>query len=116
MDKTEMLFIRACRSLNPRRRVASVYKRFYGTGGMTDNEVDRNVGFILGGIVDKYKLMTAMECATMLSPSQKMFYEREDSDDYYTIVRNGFTSKIRLSPVEDFPGLIRKKYVDRSDV
>ena len=111
MNKVDMLFIRACKSTNPRRRVTSVYKKCYLYEGMTDNEIDRHVGFILGGIVDKYKLMTSMDCVNMLSPSQKIFYGDEDSD-YYTIVRNGFTSMIRLSSVKYLPGLIPKKTLD----
>ena len=114
MDKTEMLFIRACKSMNPRIRVASVYKKFYLLSGITDYERDMHIAMILGGIVDKYKLMTACDMVTMLSPSQKIFYEDVDSPGYYTIVRNGFTSKIRLSPVEDFPGLIPKKWKENT--
>lgn len=52
MKKTDQLFIRACKSLNPDIRLRSVYRRFYGKY----NEVDENLGLssVLTDIVDDY--------------------------------------------------------------
>ena len=51
MDKIEMLFVRACKSINPQQRMKSVYKKFY-LG--SDIEFERNINMILADIIDEY--------------------------------------------------------------
>ena len=65
MTKTEMLFIRACKSANPETRLYSVYKRFYEE---SYELYKQNIVGILIEIVDKYCPMTMAE-----------YYQRRDS-------------------------------------
>ena len=49
MTKLEMLFIRACKSEEPFKRIASVYRRFYTK---YEGEFEKNITMILAGIVE----------------------------------------------------------------
>ena len=56
MNKTDQLFIRACKFLDSDKRIKSVYRRFYGDY----DEVTNNLGILsrLTDIVDDYFPMT----------------------------------------------------------
>ncbi len=62
MNKTEMLFIRACKSSDAVKRIKSIYKRFYVIRNENLDEMfEQNIVFILSSIVDDYYPMRFCE-------------------------------------------------------
>jgi len=56
MDKTDQLFIRACKCLDSRKRLRSVYRRFYGRYDKATE--DSGILSVLVRIVDDYAPIT----------------------------------------------------------
>ena len=56
MDKSRQLIIRACRSINPRRRVFRLHKHFYIQGKL-NTQISKQVMQVLTDIVTDFKLM-----------------------------------------------------------
>lgn len=54
MNNLEQLFIRACKAKEPRKRLNSVYRRFY----LVDEDTSYGIGRILLQICEKYNLGT----------------------------------------------------------
>ena len=96
-----MLFIRACKSQDPHKRIKSVYRRFYLYKDRSDY-----LASILSDICDKYNLLSTKDWIDKLNPSQKIYYIEEDNNDYYQLIVNIMISKIRHSPKSKFPDLI----------
>ena len=119
MDKIEQLWICACKSKNPYKRVLTLHKRFYGA--YEDNELANKVAVtgLLVQIVDKYVPMTASE---LIGKLQHTYFFGKGVEE---CIRNKsfevMISRIRLSRAECFEGLIpplrfRNKYEDTNDV
>lgn len=72
-DKYDMLFIRACK--HSRKRVESVYKRFY----MKDEKYLPNLMCLLAEICDKYFEVNLVRFLSELSPNsvRRLFYKDE---------------------------------------
>jgi len=103
MNKTTQLFIRACKSTDPGKRVRSVYRRFY-LAGQEDNS-----GFIaniLLEICQNYSLYRLQDLACDLSPGSLVLYGPPDNN-YWRCVMRVAISKIRLTERSKFPGLTR---------
>lgn len=97
MDKTELLFIRACKSLNPSVRVKSVYRRFYAIEPKSIYIV-----YALIKICDKYLKISLTDIINDLNPDNSWKYI-ETKMDYYDRVMSVLISKIRFAKVEVFP-------------
>jgi hypothetical protein len=106
MDNLTQLFIRACKSANPKKRVRSVYRRFYNTYNENEqNEYDRYIAIILLDICDEHKLLSLKKLATELDPNHflKSLYKEEET--YLQEVIRICTSAIRLTEVKKLEGL-----------
>lgn len=93
----QTLFIRACKSKDPEKRVGSVYRRFY----LPYNQSDTNaiIASILTEIVDEYTPIHLHNLLRELSP-QAYFYNPET--DYWTKVKKILINHIRLSHKDCF--------------
>lgn len=98
MTKLDMLWVRACKSKNPQRRLQSVYRRFYLCG---EPEVEDLAG-ILCDLVDKYLDLPLHNVIDGLNPNHPYYMEHT----YHEQVLAFFTSKLRLSPSSCYKGYI----------
>lgn len=101
MNKLHQLFIRACKSKNPNRRILSVYRRYYVRYGMyEDHRAD--IMNILVAVVDTYTKMTVANVIDRLNPDHGFL----DKDMIYIDrVIEMCISKIRFTNTEDLVGL-----------
>ena len=102
MDKLKQLFIRACKSNDPHKRLTSIYRRFYL---MAVPDPKPYISAILLGIVEEHNLMTVRELAYALSPYRFTGLLRNKDIIYEDLLLSVLVSKIRLTAVKDFPGL-----------
>ena len=101
MENIEQLFIRACKSLEPKKRVFSVYRRFYlQCDDPTPHLVD-----ILTSIIDKYVGVSARSMIDDLSPSNAWKFDGDCEPTYINIVLNVLISRIRLTARDKFPNM-----------
>jgi hypothetical protein len=104
MNKYTQLFIRACKSNNPKQRVQSVYNRFYGK--FADSETP--IAGLLLEICEDYNLLTLSKLASELDPNhplRRLFPERCENN-YWQNVINICTSAIRLTTKDKLEGFI----------
>lgn len=95
MTKLEMLFIRACKSENPDRRIDRLYRMFYYS-----QVEDINIARILLSIADKYaEDMGIRNLIDDLAPGNAWKYGCDENSNYYTKVRRIMTSRIQLTMV-----------------
>lgn len=97
ITKLEQLFVRACKSLKPRVRVHSVYRRFYGD--VTSNP-DVHIIMILGNLSDKFLPMSILEVMQKLDPSAPRYLNEYD---YIAVCVDTLINNIRLSPMDSLP-------------
>ena len=102
MDNIEQLFIRACNSKDPHKRVHSVYRRFYISHGGC-NAYTINIACILSAIVERYGLTDVQKIIDDLAPKAMFGLEPRS---YWERVFDVMISKIRLARVAKFKGLI----------
>lgn len=105
MDKTELLIIRACKSLDPETRLVSVYKRKYGN---YDGK-DCYIAMILENICEKFDLVKTSDLLRDLHPDNQWKFNITDSItniNYWSLVKRILTSLIRLTPIDKFDGFI----------
>ena len=103
MDNLTMLFIRACKSKNPEKRLYSVYRRFYGNY----ENVESSISYILSKICESHINITTTQLIDKLSPSNTWMYKNDENVEtpYYIIVMRMLCSEIRYTPMnklEDF--------------
>jgi len=107
MDNITQLFIRACKSANPERRVKSVYRRFYNYCKRENksNEYDKHIANILIDICESHKLLSVSKLATELDPHR--FYKslRIEKLTYCQELIAICTGAIRLAKVNQLEGL-----------
>ena len=100
MDKLDMLFVRACKTLDPDTRLRSVVRRFF----LIDPDDGREL--IIGRLAelcDDYGLISISTLTHHLSPFNAWKYtESPNGDTRYGVL----LSIVRLSQVSKFPGLI----------
>ena len=103
MNKTTQLFIRACRTLHPRQRVRSVYKRFY----LGDGNDDAHIVLILSELCDQHAPFKSIELMSAFDPQSYWYWKRDDEEPltHVEICLNVLINKIRHTPVEKFEGL-----------
>ena len=115
MSKIEMLFVRACKSME-RKRVYSVYRRFYMN---SDKKPEVHIANILMNICDKYYPIDPMTLMADLCPANRWrYWYAEDGEykdgptnmlafisspsDYWTVAMRVLISHIRLAPIKPF--------------
>jgi hypothetical protein len=102
MDKTTMLFIRACKSNAEEDRVMSVYRRFYLATANKETNLT-HINYILCKIVEEYKLMTLSQLLTEMHPSRDWLYQE---DSVLERQHRVLLLAIRFADIKKFPGLI----------
>lgn len=100
MTNVEHLLIRACKSSDPRKRVNSVYRRFY-----IPHPSDYYICIILSRIVAEYLVIRPEDYIDGLNPSNAWKYGSEGGHDYWHHAVGFLISKIRHSPADKFPEL-----------
>ena len=100
MDNTTQLFIRACKSKNPEKRINSVYRRFY----THHSDADIHIINILSRICDMYLKLRVVDVISEISP-EKAWLTCNGEYNYNKACLSVLTSKIRLSEVKVFNGL-----------
>jgi hypothetical protein len=105
MTTMELLLVRACKSLNPHKRLDTLLKRFY----IRDYHPGLPIS-LLGDICDKYKLVTVYDIIQKLSPKFYLFLlpNGVEPNSYDTRCLNALVSIVRLSEVDKFPGYVKK--------
>lgn len=101
MDTTEQLFIRACKSREPYKRVANVYRHFY----LSYNIDNGAIAHILMDIAEKYIEIKLPRVLNRLNPNTFDLVPYNIDDDYWTKCVKILISEIRFSSVDKFPGL-----------
>jgi hypothetical protein len=102
MDTTTQLFIRACRSSDPHKRVRSVYRRYYL--GVDNKHTSFYITGILSSIVDKWCKMPTSALIDGCNPSNASLY-RDENLSYHDLVLKVLISKIRHTEFTKFIGL-----------
>lgn len=97
MSKIEMLFVRACKSRNPYKRVSSVYRRFYWSGEVVDHII---VG-LLADICQKHLEVKLYKVIERLDP---IGFMRDSNESHTERAFKYCVSRLRLSEVARFPG------------
>lgn len=97
MNKIEILFIRACKSLEPQRRVLSAYCRFYGK--YTDPE--KHIILVLADICDLYAPMRILDLIANLDPRK---IATSESQPYSVTALRALIYHLRFCNTKKLPG------------
>lgn len=100
MDNTTALFIRACKSLTPKVRIQSVYRRFYLDGNDGDLRI-RTLVSILSGICEQYSLLTTQDIIRDLNPDNYRYLDANWT--FYDRCYEMVIDAIRHAPVSKLP-------------
>lgn len=98
MTKLDMLWVRACKSKNPQKRLRSVYRRFYLCG----EPEARDLANILCDVVERHLLIPLYSMIDGLN-SDHPWYK---GYSHYERVVVFLTSKLRLSKATVYKGYI----------
>ena len=102
MNKTDMLFIRACKSDNAEKRIQRIYKSVYGYH--FDYEY---AAIILMNIVNDNNLVdTSSLILQYLDPRKAWQFGGSEDEDYYVRVFRAMISIIRLTEVSKLVNFI----------
>lgn len=103
LTKTELLFIRACKSKNPMKRVQSVYKKQYGL-----IEVEKEgLATVLASIIEKQCPMSISELIRKANPNEVTWWHfKEDEKTYFDRVLLSLVSHMRGTAVNIFNGYV----------
>ena len=86
IDKTDQLFIRACKSWNSDERLLRVYRRFYYSHG-SDEEAYREIAGILGRISEEHFAMPVEEMVRYIDPNAvKWIFDKEEHSFSYRVM------------------------------
>lgn len=105
MDTNDLLFVRACKSLNPRVRLQSVFRHLYNNDEPASN---MHLALILSEICDKYNLLSSSKMISELHPrygryTMSMYAEPMPYEDrVFQLV----LSTLRFSNVDKFDDYI----------
>lgn len=110
LTKTELLFVRACKAKvsneDCRKRVNSVYRRFYGTVNPTSPLGKRSIMQILFRIVDKINPYTALEAFEVYGKHEIFVVPTLNHEQYLEKVFDDVITRIALTGVSDIEGWI----------
>jgi len=104
MNKIDQLFVRACKSECPEKRVLSVYRRFY-----VQHHVPESYAYhaqITARICEKYELCSLLELVSATNPENKWQYSLDKDVCYHQFVFRVLVRKIRFADTSKFEGLI----------
>jgi hypothetical protein len=104
VNKKEILFIRACKSKNPIKRLKTLHNKIYGYKSETQTE--KNLINDLAGICQNCELMGVADliCEMSRKEDQYLFFNQKTS--FSILCLESLISKIRFAKVDKFPGFI----------
>lgn len=102
-----MLFVRACKSKNPKKRLKSLVKRFYIPSN--EHDTQRCLEHNLLQIAEKYNCISLSKFAKESSSTYMYFDDNEVITNIELNIRI-LTSCIKLSKVSKFPIIIKPLY------
>lgn len=104
--KQDMLFIRACKSINSIRRIDKLYRKFYWDNGTGKIECT-NLSLIFLDIVEKYYPIKPTKLVKALNPDLANFYVEEDKNyNYYEHVLGVLISHLAVARVDQIKDYI----------
>ena len=111
MTKTEILFIRACKSKDGRKRLNSVYRRMYIK---SDNEQANtwHISNILSSICTKLG-MTVSQLVQDLDPTHAWRFGWETDVPMETLMLDRLATYIRHMPVDKIPDYIKPCWANK---
>lgn len=104
LSKTEILFIRACKSVQSHKRLKSLYKRVYGT------EISfEHLTLILYKIVLNCELKVERLLSDIIKSDQRRLMHRnfDKASDTENAILNVLIDRLRFSYVKELPGFIQ---------
>jgi len=101
MNKLDMLYIRACRTWDPVKRLESIRRRFYYT---PKRDWDFYNSVELGELVDKYNIMSIQDLQRALHPGSQWRYEKYPGETikFDQLMCRIYTSAIRNASIKKF--------------
>lgn len=101
MKKLDQLFIRACKSYDPYKRIRSVYKRFYAI----DVPEDHHIAGVLSEVFERNCLIKISDIYWDFHPDNQFSILNDGDQPYAEKFIRYFISKIRYKNTSNFPGL-----------
>lgn len=103
MNNVEILLIRACKSFNAEKRLASVYRRFFYSGKMETFDLV----IILNALCEKHLPIKSGNLISNMNPRRDFMYDCTKETPYEERVLKVLISHIRLSSIENLKGFRR---------
>ena len=100
MDKIDQLIVRACKSMNPKTRLESVYKRFYYS-----DVKDERILELLVNVTCRYNTITTRNLIEEAHPNNHRWAFAQIPPTYTQRMIQVLLTNIRLAPVSVFNGL-----------
>lgn len=110
MKHLDQLFIRACKSKEPLKRLCSVRRRFF----YADDNPYPHLMSVLSDICDRYHVIAVRDLLIDLAPYNRWKYGINESDTHDLACVKILSSKIRLTDVTTFNGLSRPARLRKS--
>jgi hypothetical protein len=111
MDKNpvtplQMLFIRACKSNNPQKRLQRLYHAFYGCSiDIPQAELNMHISNNLMDICERYELTKLRDVMAVMNPSHYISRGYAPDTPYWEMVSITMSNVIRFTEVKQFPGM-----------
>ena len=107
MYNVEILLIRACKSNNPEKRLASVYRRFFYSGKMETFDLL----IILNNLCEKHLPIKSGDLLHYMNPQRDFMYNCTRNTPYAERALKVLISHIRLSSIENLKGFKRPCWI-----
>lgn len=96
------LYIRACKSRDPQKRLRSIYRRFYFS---VPDLQDAVVAHALTEIVEEYELIRISKLIKVLDPANDWSYSGDDPSSHWNRIMTAMWSAIRYTSREELPDI-----------
>lgn len=103
LNNLNKLYIRACKSKNPQKRLRSIYRRFYFYQPAIQDEVIANN---LAAIVEEYNLLTISKLTQALDPCNDYCYSGDDPKSHWNRIMVAMWQAIRYTHRDDLPDFL----------
>jgi len=113
MDNTTLLFIRACKSKDPRTRIESVYRRFYLKAN-SEEEKQKHIVIILAKVCDTAKIpINFTDIIENMHPDHVFSKFATEPQTYTARARRVLESYIRFTPAVEIEGYVAPAWAKR---
>lgn len=105
MNKTEMLFVRACKSKDPIKRLKTLHKRIYIYS--SEKETQKNIVHVLSKLCMEYSLIDIVKFIHNINETSDRYYFFENQVPIFnTACLDVLVSAIRFAKASELPDLI----------